>query len=63
VDVEGTLCRYYETVHLRREELLEAEVAFLREAGVDMVLVDSPALPCAAAKRASRYYHTIFTFI
>lgn len=55
VDVDATLERYYEDVHCRREELISSEAQWIESAGVDCVLVDSPAVACAAAKRASRY--------
>ena len=49
-DVAATL-RAYQPLMGQTEELIDEEVAFLRDSGVKLVVVDSPALPLSAARR------------
>jgi hypothetical protein len=51
VDVEATR-RGVEALYARRDELIRAEVAFLRESGVRVVVADIPAIPLEAAHQA-----------
>jgi hypothetical protein len=53
VDVEATLRQSYE-LHQKRDGVVAGEAAWLKRRGVDMVLTDSPPVPCAAARAAGR---------
>jgi hypothetical protein len=52
VDMRASLELYHKTAVERREELLDAEVAWLSAAGVHMVVSDTVPLACAAAHAA-----------
>lgn len=48
VDISSTMARVQQ-LHSRRDELAAREVAFLKEQGIGLVVVDIPALPIEAA--------------
>jgi len=50
MDVTSTLTNYLCDIHSRHAELLEAEIAFLKNLCPDLVLSDATALACRAAK-------------
>ena len=52
MDMRASLELYHKTAVERREELLDAEVAWLSAAGVHMVVSDTVPLACAAAHAA-----------
>lgn len=52
MDMRASLELYHKTAVERREELLDAEVAWLSAAGVHMIVSDTVPLACAAAHAA-----------
>lgn len=52
VDVKGSLEDYYNTAVTRRDEILEAEVQWLRSNHIDLVVSDVVPIVCTAAATA-----------
>ena len=52
VDPFRTIKSYYDSIHLRRQEIIEFEVAWLKDQGMKLVLVDATPLACYVGKLA-----------
>lgn len=52
VDVKGSLEEYYNTVVIRRDEMLQAEIQWLQSNHIDLVVSDVVPIVCTAAATA-----------
>lgn len=52
LDVDTTLQRYHDTIHIHRDKLIENEARWLKEHNIDLILMDTTQIAIAAGKVA-----------